>query len=282
MDVFEITGFKTGVSREGVNFLQPSDSFQNIRNGYIHRQVLQSRRGFSRFSTGALSDGTRVMGIFQHTLNNNTFETLAVSKNFLYKYNEGTNTFDQIPFAGSVAAGFTISSNEDYVSGTSYSDKDGNDRFVFCSNGLNNIYFYDGTDVKSFTDAGDNPDFEQPAQGNLTRAWFVNLFGERLNFYSPTISNRAYPQGVLYSGSRDSSGKGDKFNSVGSGLLQADTFEYISGVSIINDVVVINFSKSNWILQKTPDAFNPYFIKKIAASNNGTSAPFSAIAWNRS
>ena len=89
MEVFEITGFQTGVSREGVNFLQPADSFQNVKNGYIYRQVLQSRRGFSQFSTGYLTTGhlpTRCMGIFQHILTaTSTVETLAFDLNYLYR-----------------------------------------------------------------------------------------------------------------------------------------------------------------------------------------------------
>ncbi len=67
MDVYEITGYATGVSEAGVNYLQPSDSFQKIVNGFIYRQVLQSRQGFGYFAP-RLTDETRVFGIFEHTL----------------------------------------------------------------------------------------------------------------------------------------------------------------------------------------------------------------------
>jgi hypothetical protein len=102
MDVFEITGYATGVSDAGVNYLQPADSFQNITNGYIYRQVLQSRQGVGFFAP-RLAGETRIFGIFEHTLPDSTKELLAVDENFLYKFNDGTGIFDQIPFGGSMA-----------------------------------------------------------------------------------------------------------------------------------------------------------------------------------
>ncbi len=283
MDVFEIAGFATGVSRAGVNFLQPSDSFQNIQNGYVYRQVLQSRQGFNLFAK-RLAGATRVMGIFEHTLPDATKELLAFDKNFLYKYNTGTGNFDLVPFAGSLIAytGFNISSNEDYISGTSYPTKSNGARFVFTGRGISiapggsAIFYYDGTNVKDFT--VDNADYAAPTQGPLTRATYVIWFGERLNFIIPTITAISYTQGVLYSGIRTLSGNGDKFNVAGSGLLQADTYENITGASILGQTISLNFDRSNWIIEKTRDAFNPYFIRKIP-SVLGTNASFSAVSW---
>lgn len=277
MQVYEITGYQTGVSKEGVNYLQPSDSFQEIRNGYIYRQVLQSRKGFQQFSTTALADGTRVMGIFEHVLNDNSTELLAVSKTTLYKYNEGTDTFDAIPFAGSVGAGFTIVSDANYVSGTTYPFKDGTDRFLFTGPGLSDIYSYNGTDVRSFT--LDNADYQAPAAGAITGAWFIQRFGERLNLFNPTVNAVKNPQMVLFSAIRSSTGNGDKFNTAGSGNVVADTSEYINGASVLGNDIVVNFSRSNWLLEKTRDAFNPYIIRKIP-SVLGTDAPFSAVSWS--
>src|SRR3990172_980401 len=119
MDIFEITGYRTGVAKDGVNYLEPADSFQSIRNGYIYRQVLQSRQGFTQFSSGRLADGTRVMGIFEHTLPHSSKQLLVISKEFLYKFNEGTNTFDQVPMAGAApGGGVAIATDEHYVSCT--------------------------------------------------------------------------------------------------------------------------------------------------------------------
>ena len=280
MDVFEITGYQTGVSRAGVNYLQPSDSFQEIENGFVYRQVLQSRKGFTQFSSGRLSDGSRVMGIFEFLLQDNTTELLAITFDYLYKYNEGTNTFDQITNNASTFPGaFGISSNRFYVSGTSYPDKNGNDRFVFTGIGMQDVLFYDQAagDVKSFT--GDNADYQAPAQGPLTKAWFVINYGGRLTLYQPTVNGLPYPQGVLYSAIRDGSGNGDKFNSVGAGLLSADTGDYINGAKRLGDVVISTFSRSTWALEKTSDAFNPFAWRKIPGVL-GTDAPFSPVAWD--
>src|ERR1044072_7696942 len=103
MDVYEITGFETGVSKAGVNYLQPKDSFQNIINGFIYRQVLQSRKGVGYFAP-RLAGNTRIFGIWEHTLPDSTKELLAADQNQLYKYNTTTGVFDPIPFGGSMAA----------------------------------------------------------------------------------------------------------------------------------------------------------------------------------
>src|SRR5712675_3451358 len=103
MDIYEITGYQTGVSNAGVNYLQPTDTFQNITNGFIYRQVLQSRQGVGFFCP-RLAGETRIFGIFEHTLPDSTKELLAFDKNFLYKFNTATGVFDPIPFGGSMAA----------------------------------------------------------------------------------------------------------------------------------------------------------------------------------
>jgi len=286
MAVYEITGTHTGVSKEGVNFLQPADSYQNMYNGFIYRQVLQSRFGFTQFSLRRVSDNivtdnTRIMGIFENVLTsgvNNIRETLVVTKKFLYRYNDTTNVFDRIPMAGSApAGGFNIISNNEYVSGTTYPFKDGTNRFLFTGKGMTDVYSYNGTNVQSFT--LDNPDYADPIEGALTNAWYIIWFGERLNLFYPTIAGQTYPQAVLYSGIRDTLGNGDKFNVPGAGLLSADTYEYLNGACVLGNVIIANFSQSNWTLEKTRDAFNPYFWRKIP-SVLGTDASFSFQEWN--
>jgi hypothetical protein len=283
MNIYEISGYQTGISKEGVNFLQPSDSFEEIEDGYVFRQVLKSRKGFSRFSTGQLdgviSDKTRVMGIFEHVVAYTTTELLAITQKALYKYNEGTDTFDQIPMAGlAPAAGFGITSNSHYVSGTTYPFKDGSNRFVFCGKGLAQIYMYDGTDVKLFNNVADNPDYQAPASGTLTKADHAIWFGERLNLFNPTIGGTKNPQGVLYSAIRNSAGNGDKFSTAGAGLLNADTYQYINGARILGDKMIMNFTRSSYVLEKTRDPFNPYFVRKVP-SELGTDAAFSPVNW---
>jgi len=163
--------------------------------------------------------------------------------------------------------------------GTTYLTKAGAKRFVFTGKGMSKIYFYDGTNVLDFTNAVDNADYAAPAEGALTKATKVHWFGERLNFFVPVIGAVPYHQGVLYSGIRDSSGNGDKFNIAGAGILSADTYELMKGTQILGDIIVMKFQSSDWSLEKTRDAFNPYFVKKIP-SVLGTDATFSTVSWN--
>jgi hypothetical protein len=286
MQVFEITGNVTGISRQGVNFLQPKDSYQNLFNGYIYRQVVQSRQGFSRFSTGALDDGLRVMGIFNNYRRNGSIQCLAVTLNHLYVYDEATDTFIEVPTGGSLGIGHTfgIASNDEYVSGTTYPFADGSDRFVFTSKGMTHVYQYDpnsgayGT-VTDYTNAADNLNYVAPASGALTKAKYVIYFGERLNFFYPEIGAQPYPQGHLFSGIRTASGNGDNYNVSGSGLIILDTQEYINGASILGNVIALNLSRSNWTVEKTRDAFNPYLPRKVP-SVVGTDADFSFVSWS--
>ncbi len=286
MDVYEITGYETGVSQAGVNYLQPADSFQNIVNGFIYRQVLQSRQGVGFFCP-RLAGQTRIFGIFEHTLPDSSKELLAVDQNFLYKFNTGTGIFDQIPFAGSMAgyAGFNISAKDLYISGTSYPTATNGARFVFTGEGItlngagSALFFYNGTDVRDFTSVVDNPNYAAPPQGPINSANYVIWFNERLNLIVPTISGVTYNQGVLFSGIRTVSGNGDKFNVPGSGLFQADTYQNITGASILGQILDLNFDRMAYTLEKTRDAFNPYFGRAVPGVL-GTNAKFSAVSWN--
>ena len=286
MDIFEITGYRTGVAKDGVTFLEPSDSFQEIENGFIYRQVLQSRKGIAKFAP-RLSGETRVMGIFEDILPDDSRELLAFDKNFLYKYNTGSGEFDQVPFAGSMSgySGFNITNNEDYISGTSYYTKTGGRRFVFTGRGItansngSSIFFYDGTDVKDFTNATDNADYAAPTAGTLTRATHVLYFAERINFILPEISGTRYNQGIVFSGIRNSAGNGDKFNVPGSGFIQLSTSQVIKGATILGDWILLNLTDAPWTLEITRDPFNPYYPRKVR-SVIGTDASFSNAQWN--
>lgn len=293
MQVLEITGYRTGIARDGVNYLEPTDAFQSIYNGLIYRQVLKSRKGFTRFSlsrctaVGPQPDSTRVMGIFEHILRNNEKELLVCSKRYLYRYNPNTDLFEQIPFGSAVPPGvngFDIILNQDYVSGTTYPYANGNDRFVFTSKGMTDIWLYDGAVVKRFTNVADNPDYQPPlvgfppAPGTLTNATHVIAFGLRLNLFSPVINGLNHNQSMLFSAIVNAMGNGDKFASPGAGELTADTYEYINGASILGNLFIVNFNRSSWAIEKTTDEFNPYFFRKIP-SVIGTDGAFSFTSW---
>ncbi len=226
MEIYEITGYQTGIANDGVNFLSPEDSFENVQNGFIYRQVLQSRQGFGYFapqlnpmpvgSPPTVITSRRVFGIFEHIIPTGEKLLLAFDANFLYKYNSSTGIFDQVPFAGALVnySGFNIIQNDWYISGTSYPTSINGPRFVFTgigitANGTSSVFFYDGDEaslgtVKDFTDLTDNPNYQPPLINGtptvLNSAKYVFWFGERLKFISPTIGGIAYTQAILYSG----------------------------------------------------------------------------------
>ncbi len=286
MDVYEITNYKTAVDNSGVNYLSPADSFEKIINGFVYRQVLQSRMGVGYFAP-RLSGNDRVFGIFEHILPDSSRELLAVDRNRLYKFNTATGIFDLIPFGGSMAAytGFNISANDFYVSGVSYPTSANAPRFVFCGEGItpngagSSIFFYNGTDVRDYTNVADNGNYAAPAMGALNSATYTMWFNERINFICPVIAGIEYNQGTLYSGIRTTSGNGDKFNVAGSGLFQADTPQAITGATLLGQVMVHNYDRMAYTMEKTRDAFNPYFGRAVPGVL-GTNAKFSSVSWN--
>ena len=286
MEVFEITDYRTGMTEEGVNYLLPSESFASVRNGYIYRQVLQSRRGLSLFAP-RLADNSRISGIFQYRKPDGSLELLATDANYLYRYNTVTQVFDQIPFSGNNTGygGFGLTASDAYVSGTSYPTASNGERFVFTSEQMtanasgSGVFFYDGTSVLDYTDAGDNIDYVAPTSGALFRAQHVLYFNERLNFISPVVNSVLQEQGILFSGIRASSGNGDKYNVAGSGIILLDTYESIQGAQILGNVMLLTLTDAPWVLEKSADAFNPYNVRKVP-SVIGTNGAFSAAQYN--
>jgi len=302
MEIYEITGLATGVSNSGVNYLEPIDSFQNMEDGFVYRQVLQSRRGIKPFAP-RLENGERIFGIFEHILPNGTVKSIIIDKNNLYVYNTTTGVYDKKNFGGSIAAytGFNIASKENYISGVSYGIAqqisggavnpeytNPGGRFVFCGKGIttpiganSTIFFYDdaNNDVRLFTNTSDNPNYAAPPEGALSSARFVTQFSNRILFTAPTINSVEYAQGFVYSGFANISGNGDKFNVAGSGLRILDTSQSIKGVSVLGNVLAYNLDRSNWILEKTQDGFNPIFYRQVPGVL-GTDAPFSPVSWN--
>jgi len=142
----------------------------------------------------------------------------------------------------------------------------------------NDILFYDGTNIKRFTNLVDNPDYQVPAEGVWTGALKLFWFGERLVALYPTLGGTEYPQGILYSAIRNAGGNGDKFSTVGAGLLQANTSEYIVDAQMLGNTIIIIFNKSVWELSITTDPFNPFLIKRLRGAI-GSEASFASVTW---
>jgi len=302
MDIYEIiskgqnAGFVTGLDNSGVNFLDPADAFEVLRNGFIYRQELKSRKGFMQFGNRLgnqktdFPDGTRVMGIFENIdpAGDGTRELLVITTKYLYSYNSVTEIFTQIHFSPRLltldpTGEFAIASRDEYVSGTTYFAANGTKRFVFTGKGMKAVYFYDGTHVKGFTDnaaiIGDNTDYKPYNALALTKATKVHWFNGKINFFVPVLGGSSYHQSVLYSGTRDTTGKGDQFNVVGSGLETVSTYELMKGTHFLGDVIIMEFQKSVWTLTKTSDSNIPYITRKIP-SVIGTDATFSLVGWS--
>src|SRR5690606_22806968 len=69
------------------------------------------------------------------------------------------------------------------------------------------------------------------------------------------------------------------FNVPGAGLFQADTYQFITGCTILGQVLIHNYDRMAYTMEKTRDAFNPYFGRSVPGPL-GTNAKFSSVVWN--
>lgn len=225
----------------------------------------------------------RIMGIFEHIEPDNDRTLLVVDKDYMYKYNSTNNALEQVPFTStSIITSFGITSNDEYVSGTTYPDKSFGERFVFTGSGMSDVYFYDGYGIKRFTITGDNADYVGYNNGSstevLSKAKHVFFYGERINFLVPTLDGTSHNQGILFSGIRDTGGNGDDFNTPGSGVILLDTQDFISGWAKVNDTIFMNLYKSCWKIEKSRDAFNPYIVSELS-TEKGSEVGFSTVGF---
>jgi len=65
----------------------------------------------------------------------------------------------------------------------------------------------------------------------------------------------------------------------GSGLFEADNYQNITGATILGQIMILNFDRMNYTLEKTTDVFNPYFGRAVPGVL-GTNTKFSAVSWN--
>lgn len=291
MEVFEITGNKTGVSRAGVNFLQPKDSYQNLEDGFVYREVLQSRKGFAKFAP-RLAGQTRIIGIFEHILPDDSKKSIAFDQNYAYIYNTVTQVYDQIsfdPVTLNAYPGFGLTLKEDYISGSDYPfsvTQGGTGRFVFTAKRMtlhtngSGIFFYDDASglIKDYTNVVSNPGYVNPGGGQLKRAKYVFFANSRLNFGAPEVGSFVLNQTVLFSGIQDAAMTGENYNKPGSGSIKATTSEELTGVKVNGQVIILNYYRSSWTLEITQDIFNPYFIRRVPGPL-GTDADFSSVLW---
>lgn len=282
MEIYELVGFKTGLDSSGVNFLAPYDAFEELSNCFIYKQQLKSRKGFSKFVPDQLEAKNTVLGIFNFINDSGITELLVVDKSYLYRYSTVSNNFVKIPFTSAIPiTDFGIINDYNYISGCSYSDFEGKVRFVFTSSGMSEVYFYDGSGVKIYTNSTDNPQYKAYDSRKLVNAKHVKFFNGRINFFSPTLDSKEHKQMILYSGIKDSSGKGDKFDVAGSGYVECDTYENMQGASILGNHLLLTFTESKWYVSKTEDAFNPYIINKIPC-DIGSDCPYGDLVFNNS
>ena len=74
LQVQEIINFKSGIDLSLDPILSPPDAFVNLRNGFVHRGVLQSRKGVNGFATGIDKD-TRLVSRLSNEIADETAAT---------------------------------------------------------------------------------------------------------------------------------------------------------------------------------------------------------------
>ncbi len=373
VQVQEITNFKSGIDLSLDPILSPSDAFINIRNGFVHKGTIRSRKGLRGFATGvdedtrlvsrlsdeitsevkaAVGDGGTDYSItttntqIERTVVSITAPTEVLTVTFTYtpdtrvmtptgNTGAGTNSINwqtgaiNVSFSGAIGVGNDIEVTYNYhpdlaVMGiTEYvrtptprdlivCDQDfpyifdganndfdriaftapttaftgGTDAFftfqnwrlhsrgavpaaagalvlsdvLFMTNNVDPPFFYDGTTVDLVSAM---PEFQQPAEGVLSRALHVIAYGERLIWLRPRLGGQIFGQAVLWGPINDNSGLTLDYQGSGSGILSAVTDSIITGWHWLRDTLIVFFETDVYALELTDDAFRPFRWTKL-------------------
>lgn len=234
------------------------------------------------FVTYIGANGEPVMGIFNFVTATNTRKLVVVDQSRFNVYNTATNRFNVIPFGSGSSAAFPTGGDTRFFSGTMYPDKNGAPRLIMTNNNTSdNIYFYDGTDIKLWNDSTDNADYVDPPSANggaLTTCLHVFYIGERLLCLRPTLGGTVYQNRLIWTGILDASGNGDSFTAASSGYLDLATEFWITGAARLRDKLIIWTTENVWELAVTSDIDLPFRVRQIGdTSVRGAQAPFSAV-----
>ena len=217
-----------------------------------------------------------------------TGDRQLVGMNTLYvnKYHDSNRSFSPMQFSQNWPTNTFTGDEFNFFSATNYPDKDENPRLVFVNN-VDPPGFVKLLDesliVYNFINTTDNPDYQDVDStlfGTFQTAQHVYYVNERIVFLKPTISNKVYTTGYLFSAIKDSSGAGDKLNSPGAGLQIIPDETPITGSTQMGDKIIVWTEQNVWEISTTQNFDLPFFHKKVAdADFQMSSAPYGTINW---
>jgi hypothetical protein len=256
-----IAPFQTGLDTDLSPWIAPPDSFRVLNNVHQRHGKIEKRQGRQLFAT--LSQALRVMGIGRYINADGTQLTLAWDTTRAYRYNGITLVFDILD-----AASIMSSSDTNYIWYVNWQATNDINRFYF-TNGkawdgaaLDGIRYYDNSAAvtipfRPYLDA------TPPAAGTrrLYGAKLLFTMRQRLialnTFENDGVTTSNLPQRMRWCKAQNP----DNWNDIvagGGGFVDAPTGEQILSARLLQDLIVVFFTNSVWVIRPTPDPALPF------------------------
>ena len=154
-----------------------------------------------------------------------------------------------------------------------------NDTFVF-QNWLSKIYFVNGVDrVQSWdgtTLSSITIDIDGNASNDVDTCKDIKLLGNRLLLFSTTEASVEYAQRIRWSALLDPTLWDDTITA-GGGFLDISTSDEFISATYLKDKIVLNFSRSTWVLGQTGNIDLPFRAEKIDSFHSNNALHGSAV-----
>jgi hypothetical protein len=255
---FPIYDLRSGLQLDREPWLIPVDAFQQAENVYFYNGRIYKRKGYTPFATGTGGTGVNslasppVMGIYEYHVTGGSSFLIAFDTDYLYQYNPLNNNWEG-------KAGYTTSTPDWTGGDDDFFWTEIWKNLLFITNNVDNIKYWDGSVLTPLTGTG-APD----------ACLFLIAHKNRLIAFNTQEGGSRYPQRARFSNVGSYSNWSDDI------YADADTVDWITGVSFIRGELLIFFERSVWWLRYTGDADTPFAWKKIAGTE-GCYAPYSVI-----
>ncbi len=265
---YVIGEFKTGIA----TYLQPwrraIDAFSPLQDAYVFRGCIQKRSGYSQFGND-IPDGNPVMGIMRYVDQTSGTNFLLVATTVhLYQYVDP----NYIVVAGITFTG-TISN---FFNFTNWQPNSGGPSYLFMSNNVDPVTFWDGT-------AATQPTLTVDGAGTtISTCLDLKIYKQRILYIRPTLAGGGNPgvanQAIYWSAQRNPTGTRVDIAGQG-GFAEAPTSDIIQSSEFVRDDLIVFFSNSTWILSYTGYDQNPFVWVKLNASKSNNT-PYGTIDYD--
>lgn len=265
-----IAPFQTGLDTDLTPWIAPPDSFSVADNVNIRHGIIEKRSGLRLF--GSLDNGLRVMGIGRYISAEGAKITLAWDTENAYKFDSMINAFVILDSPDQILSG----GDTDFIWFTNWQ----------ATGGLNRLYFTNGVawngsagaasrnGIRYFDNTANTTSLFTPTLSASGAATTRTLYGSKLvftlrqrllllhTFENDGVSTETFPQRLRWCAAQNPGNWVDS-QAGGGGFVDAPTGEQIISARQIQDLIIVFFTQSVWLIRPIPDPALPFRWERI-------------------